>query len=157
MADQASFLQISISPAHESVAKDQKLEVKVTLQNTAESQATVLKWNNVLDSLAPSLGVFQLRDLTADAEVDQNIMMVRRQLPPKETDFVEIGPKESIETTATFQNLELTSGHKYSVQAKGFWQAIWSMPKSDVVSGHLDLSGGMNGEFASNTVEFSQE
>ncbi|KAM5477899.1 hypothetical protein McanCB56680_006869 [Microsporum canis] len=157
MAGQATFLEISISPVREVVPKDQQLELKVAVQNTAESQVTVLKWNTVFDTLAPSLGVFELRDLTASADVEQNIMMVRRQMPAKESDLVELGPKQSVETTVTFQNLELTSGHKYSARANGFWQTVWKMPKSDVVTGHLDLSGGMNGDFASNTVEFSQE
>ncbi|EFR03240.1 hypothetical protein MGYG_06242 [Nannizzia gypsea CBS 118893] len=156
MADQLSFLEISISPAREAVPKDQDLELKVTVTNTGESQATLLTWNTVFDTLAPSLGVFTLRDLTDGSEVDQNIMMVRRQMPAQERDIVELGPKQSTETTVTFSSLELTSGHKYSAQAKGFWQNVWKKPMSDVVAHHLDLSDGMHGDFASNTVEFSK-
>ncbi|KAF3483648.1 uncharacterized protein GIQ15_02972 [Arthroderma uncinatum] len=152
-----SLPQISIRPAHDAVSKDQKPEVKVTVENPSDSPVTLLKWNTVLDTLAPSLGVFQLRDLTANEDVELNIMMVRRQLPAKESDLVEIEANGTIETTVTFQSLELKCGHKYSVQATGFWQAVWNMSKADVVSGHLDqLSGGANGDFASNTVEFSQ-
>ncbi|EFE36809.1 uncharacterized protein ARB_04335 [Trichophyton benhamiae CBS 112371] len=156
MDDQLSFIQISICPGRETVAKDEELKLKVTVTNTADSQATLLTWNTVFDTLAPSLGVFTIRDLTDDTDVEQNIMMVRRQMPARERDLVELGPKQSTETSVVFSNLELTSGHKYSVQASGFWQTVWTKPKSEVVSHHLDLSGGMNGDFSSNVVEFSK-
>ncbi|EZF34956.1 hypothetical protein H101_01494, partial [Trichophyton interdigitale H6] len=156
MDDQLSFLQISLCPGRETVPKDEELKLKVTVTNTGDSQATLLTWNTVFDTLAPSLGVFTLHDLTDGTEVEQNIMMIRRQMPARERDLVELGPKQSTETSVVFSNLELTSGHKYSVQANGFWQAVWTKPMSEVVSHHLDLSVGMNGDFSSNVVEFSK-
>ena len=154
---QTSFLQIDITPTRDPVPAGEPCEIKVTVRNTGDSEVTLLKWGNPLDSSSPVTGVFEVRDLTANADVNTDLIKFSRKMPPPPEELAEIGPGSSTDTHVVFKMLNLTPGHEYSIQAKGWWQAVWRLPKSEVIERHLkDLSGGISGNFASNTVEFRQ-
>lgn len=156
MAD-ISFLQFDITPTRDTVPAGEPCEVKVTVQNTDDSEVTLLKWGNPLDSTASVTGVFEIRDLTANTAVNTDIIKFMRKMPPSPDDLAEIGPHSSTTTLVNFKMLKLTAGHKYSIRAKGWWQAVWQLPESEVVKEHLNsISGGLSGNFASNTIEFHQ-
>lgn len=154
---ETSFLQIDIAATRDTVPAGQPCELKVTVQNTADSEVTLLKWGNPLDSTASVTGVFEVRDLTANTDVNTDLIKFSRKMPPPPEELAEISPHGLVVTHVGFKMLKLTPGHKYSIRANGWWQSVWRLPKAEVVKEHLSsLSGGVSGQFTSNTVEFHQ-
>jgi hypothetical protein len=148
--DLSRVLRLSISAGDESFAKGEPCEIKITVANTGNEKVTLLKWGSPLDRISPMLGIFEVRDVETDVPVEMPVMKVSRKLPPQEEDLVEIGPGDSAQAIVKLPPFGLQSGHSYSIQAKGWWQAVWALPKETVISTRLqDISEGLSGSFCS--------
>jgi hypothetical protein len=154
--DLSRVLQLSISAREESLAKGEPCDIKITVENIGNEKVTLLKWGSPLDRISPMLGIFEVRDVETNAAVEIPVMKLSRKLPPQEDDLVEIGPGDSTEAVVKLPPFGLQAGHSYSIQAKGWWQAVWALPRQTVISTHLqDLSAGQSGSFCSETIVIS--
>ncbi|KAL4819898.1 hypothetical protein BDW67DRAFT_173166 [Aspergillus spinulosporus] len=125
----------------------------VSVQNKGESPATVLKWGSPLDERANVLGIFEILDTENDKVVEITTVKFARQLPPPKEDFVEIPPGGKIDAEVKIPLVPLEEGRKYTVQAKGWWQAVWEQPMGDVPRENLEkLAGALRGEYVSEVV-----
>ncbi|EFR01829.1 hypothetical protein MGYG_04828 [Nannizzia gypsea CBS 118893] len=151
---------VSIKAVNGVCRADKPCELEVTVSNAnSKNPATILTWNTPLDSLADQLGVFEVRD-TKGAVVPLDFIQVRRMTPPPASDLVEIKPSGSVKVKVALNTLstaELPAGTKYTVKATGWWQAVWNLPKQEVVKTHLqEQSGAFSGDFNSNTVQVTK-
>ncbi|KAL4752196.1 hypothetical protein BDW72DRAFT_73557 [Aspergillus terricola var. indicus] len=127
--------------------------IPVSVQNKGESPATVLKWGSPLDERANVLGIFEIRDAESNEVVEITTVKFARQLPPSKEDFVEIPPGGKIDAEVKIPLVPLEQGKKYTVQAKGWWQAVWEQPLGDVPPDNLEkLAGALRGEYVSEAV-----
>ncbi|KAL4926143.1 uncharacterized protein BDV17DRAFT_293765 [Aspergillus undulatus] len=134
------------------------LSVQVSVLNNAESPVTVLAWGAVLDPRANVLGPFEIRDADTDEFVTLNTIKFARQLPPPREDFVEIASGGSVDAEITIPLVPLVEGHRYTIQAKGWWQAIWEKALDDVPADDLlRLTGAERGSFESEVVPITVE
>ncbi|KAL4899948.1 hypothetical protein BDW74DRAFT_162748 [Aspergillus multicolor] len=134
------------------------LKFQATVTNEADSPATVLKWGSPLDERANVLGVFEIRDVESDEVIPLNTIKFARQLPPPKEDFVEIQPGESVEASVTIPLVPLVEGRRYTIRAKGWWQAVWESRIGDIPDDDLDkLANALRGEFSSEAVAVEVE
>lgn len=155
--DLARDLQVTISSRNEALAKNEPCEIKVRVENTGSAEVTLLKWGSPLDRISPMLGVFEVHDTETNAQVEMPLMKLSRKLPPEEDDLVEIAPSGFAEAIVKLPSFDFQPGHSYSIQARGWWQAAWELPKQNVVSAHLrDISAGTSGSFSSNIIVVSR-
>ncbi|KAL4758785.1 uncharacterized protein BDW70DRAFT_152217 [Aspergillus foveolatus] len=125
----------------------------VSVQSKGESPATVLKWGSPLDGRANVLGIFEILDTENDKVVEITTVKFARQLPPPVEDFVEIPPGGKIDAEVKIPLVPLEQGKKYTIQAKGWWQAVWEQPLGDVPRENLEkLEGALRGEYVSEAV-----
>lgn len=151
-------LRVTITATREAVGNGQSCELDITVHNDdAKNPVTVLTWNTPLDESAVILGVFEIHDRETGDLLPMDTIQYMRQLPPLPEHLVEIPPKGTVTAHVVLNDAKLTSGHAYSIQAKGWWQSVWLMPKEEVVSKYLeDQSGAIAGDILSNTVEVKQ-
>jgi hypothetical protein len=129
------------------------LTIHVSVQNKGESPATVLKWGSPLDGRANVLGIFEIFDTENDKVVEITTVKFARQLPPSMEDFVEIPPGGKTDAEVKIPLVPLEQGKKYTIQAKGWWQAVWEQPLGDVPRENLEkLAGALRGEYVSEAV-----
>lgn len=127
--------------------------IQLSVLNHAESPVTVLNWGSPLDPRANILGVFEIRDSNSDELVTIDTVKFTRKLPPPREDFVQIPTGGTIDTEVTLPRVPLVEGHHYTVQARGWWQAVWEKPLQDVPADDLEkLTGAKRGEFRSEAV-----
>jgi hypothetical protein len=127
------------------------LPITVSVQNTADSPVTILRWNTPLDPQAGVLGVFEVSDTTDQRTIDIPRIMVSRKLPASEEDLVEIKAHETLEVAVKLPIPSLESGHQYCVHAQGTWHAVWPTELSSVTPSQLKHNeGAKSGEFRSN-------
>ncbi len=142
----------SASPALE-VTPPVAVSIQLSVLNHAESTATVLNWGSPLDPRANILGVFEIRDSDSDELVTIDTVKLSRKLPPPREDFIQIPTGGAIDTEVTLPRVPLVEGHHYTVQAKGWWQAVWEQPLQDVPADDLEkLTGAKRGDFRSDAV-----
>ncbi|KAL2852090.1 hypothetical protein BJY01DRAFT_208468 [Aspergillus pseudoustus] len=140
-------------PASNSFDAPVPVFVKASVSNTAKSPLTLLKWGSPLDPRANILGVFTIIDTETHEPVTIDEIKFRRILPPPLEDFVQIAPGEDVEVSVTIPRAPLVAGRRYTIQAKGWWQAVWEVPLVDVPIRDLEeLTGALRGEFKSNIV-----
>lgn len=151
-------LRVSIAATREAVNAGQPCELDVTIHNDdADTPITVLTWNTPLDESPVILGVFEIHDRETGDLLPIDVIQFMRQLPPLPEHLVEIQPKGTVTAHVSLKDANLSPGHTYTIQAKGWWQSVWRMPKEEVVSKYLeDQSGAISGDFLSNTVEVKQ-
>lgn len=129
------------------------VSIQLSVLNHAESTATVLNWGSPLDPRANILGVFEIRDSDSDELVTIDTVKFSRKLPPPREDFIQIPTGGAIDTEVTLPRIPLVEGHHYTVQAKGWWQAVWEQPLQDVPADDLEkLTGAKRGDFRSDAV-----
>ncbi|BCS25153.1 uncharacterized protein APUU_41597S [Aspergillus puulaauensis] len=129
------------------------VSIQLSVLNHAESPVTVLNWGSPLDPRANILGVFEIRDSDSDELVTIDTVKFTRKLPPPREDFVQIPTGGTIDTEVTLPRVPLVEGHRYTVQARGWWQAVWEKPLQDVPADDLEkLTGAKRGEFRSEAV-----
>ncbi|KAL6235494.1 hypothetical protein BDW75DRAFT_250804 [Aspergillus navahoensis] len=129
------------------------LTIQLSVRNNGESPATVLKWGSPLDERANVLGLFEIRDAESDEVVAVNTVKFARQLPPPKEDFVEISPGGEVDAEVKIPLVPLEQGKKYTVQAKGWWQAVWEQALDDVPRKNLEeLAGALRGGYSSGVV-----
>ena len=117
----------------------------------------MLTWNTPLDQMAVILGVFEIHDRETGGLLPMDTIQVMRSLPPLPEHLVEIQPGGSAAAHVVLREANLSPGRTYSIQAKGWWQAVWRMSKEEVIAKYLeDQSGAIAGDFLSNTVEVKQ-
>ncbi|KAL3459503.1 hypothetical protein BJX64DRAFT_291172 [Aspergillus heterothallicus] len=134
------------------------VSVAVSVTNTAESPVTLLNWGSPLDPRANILGVFDIRDADSNEPLILDEIKFRRVLPAPHEDFVQIAPGESADVNVTIPRTPLVQGRRYTIQAKGWWQAVWEAPIEDVPNKDLEeLTGALRGEFESNAVPIQTE
>ncbi|KAL2831474.1 hypothetical protein BDW59DRAFT_157901 [Aspergillus cavernicola] len=127
--------------------------VHVSVHNNANTPVTLLNWGSPLDPQAKVLGVFEIRDADSGESVPLDTISFRRMLPPPREDFVEIPAGGAVAAEATLPLVPLAEGHRYTIQAKGWWQAIWKKALEDVPGEDLEkMTGGQRGEFESQVV-----
>lgn len=151
-------LRVSIAATREAVSTGQPCELDITIHNDdADTPVTVLTWNTPLDESAVILGVFEIHDRETGDLLPIDTINFMRQLPPLPEHLVEIQPKGTTTAHAVLKDVNLSPGHTYSIQAKGWWQSVWRMAKDEVISKYLeDQSGAISGDILSNTVEVKQ-
>ncbi|KAL4805115.1 hypothetical protein BDV18DRAFT_25119 [Aspergillus unguis] len=129
------------------------LSIKLSVVNRAESPATVLTWNSPLDPKANILIPFEIRNTDTDEVVQLDTIKFARQLPPPKEDFSQIPPGGEVHAEVTLPIVPLYTGQKYTIRAKGWWQAVWESPIEDVPDYDLKrLAGALRGEFESEAV-----
>ncbi|KAL4978858.1 hypothetical protein BDW66DRAFT_148713 [Aspergillus desertorum] len=134
------------------------LTIQLSVHNKGESPVTVLRWGSPLDERASVLGLFEIRDAESEEVVALNTVKFARQLPPPTEDFVEIAPGGEVDAEVKIPLVPLEQGKKYTVKAKGCWQAVWQQPLGDVPQENLDkLSGSFRGEYSSKEVPVEVE
>ncbi|KAL4794028.1 hypothetical protein BDV19DRAFT_390540 [Aspergillus venezuelensis] len=134
------------------------LSVQVTVANNAESPVTLLNWGSILDPKAGILGVFEIRDADTDEVVALDSIKFARQLPPPLNDFLQVPAGETIDTEIKVPLVPLGEGKRYTIQAKGRWQAVWEKKLEDIPGDDLArLTGAERGEFLSNVVPINVE
>jgi hypothetical protein len=150
-------LHVSISSAKCTLHDGESCEIRVIVENTGDSRVTLLKWGSPLDRISPMLGIFEVQDTETNKSVETPMMKVSRKLPPPEEDLIEIESGESAEEVVKFLPSVPSSGQSCSIQAKGWWQAVWALSKQEVVSRHLqEISEGSSGSFSSNSIVISR-
>ncbi|KAL5049364.1 hypothetical protein BDW71DRAFT_204629 [Aspergillus fruticulosus] len=134
------------------------LAIQLSVVNNGGSPVTVLKWGSPLDERANILGLFEIRDAESDEVVAINTVKFARQLPPPREDFVEIPPGAKVDAEVKIPLVPLEQGKKYTVEAKGWWQAVWEQPLDDVPRENLEkLAGAWRGEYSSEAVPVEVE
>ncbi|KAL4967144.1 uncharacterized protein BDV14DRAFT_170115 [Aspergillus stella-maris] len=134
------------------------LSVQVTVANNADAPVTLLHWGSILDPKAGILGVFEIRNADTDEVVTLDSIKFARQLPPPLEDFVQIPAGKTIDTEIKVPLVPLAEGKRYTIQAKGRWQAIWNKVLEEVPGDDLaKLTGAERGDFLSNVVPISFE
>ncbi|KAJ0418784.1 hypothetical protein BJY00DRAFT_287361 [Aspergillus carlsbadensis] len=134
------------------------VSVTASVTNTAEAPVTLLNWGSPLDPRANILGVFEIRDADSDEPVALDEIRFRRVLPAPREDFAQIPAGDSIEVKVTIPHAPLIQGHRYTIRAKGWWQAVWEAPLQDVPPEDLkELTGALRGEFVSVPVPIETE
>jgi hypothetical protein len=134
------------------------VSVTASVTNNAESTVTLLNWGSPLDPRANILGVFEIRDADSNEAAVLDEIKFRRVLPAPREDFVEIAAGDSVEVKVTIPRAPLEQGKRYTVRAKGWWQAVWEAALQDVPPEDLnELTGALRGEFASEPVPIETE
>ncbi|KAL3477650.1 hypothetical protein BJX99DRAFT_123067 [Aspergillus californicus] len=134
--------------------------VQVSVHNNAKSSVTLLNWGSPLDPKANVLGVFEFRDIHTEETVTLNTIKFARKLPPSKEDFVEIPAGDIVDAEVTIPLVPLVEGHRYTIQAKGWWQAVWEWPLHDIADHDLETMAGpsvQRGEFESEIVPIEVE
>ncbi|KKK20435.1 hypothetical protein P175DRAFT_0532640 [Aspergillus ochraceoroseus IBT 24754] len=131
--------------------------VRVSVRNTGKTCLTVLRWGSPLDPHANILGLFEIRHAESGEPVTLDTIKLSRKLPPSAKELVEIPPSSSVVVEVTLPRVPLVEGHRYTIQAKGRWHAIWAQRLSAVTPQHLEnLSTAKRGEFSSPAVPIQQ-
>ncbi|KAL4915667.1 hypothetical protein BDW62DRAFT_188048 [Aspergillus aurantiobrunneus] len=157
MSTECTSPKLAVRLNHPSIPASFSPPVAVSIQlsvlNNAESPTTLLNWGTPLDSRANVLGVFEIRDSDSDEIVTLDTIKFARKLPPPKEDFIQIPPGGAVEAEVILPRVPLLEGHRYSIQAKGWWQAVWEKPLEDVPTDDLEkLTGAERGEFQSEVV-----
>jgi hypothetical protein len=129
------------------------VSVQLSVHNTADSPATLLNWGSPLDPRANILGVFEIRDTDTGDAVTLDTIKFSRKLPPPREDFVQIPAGGAVDAEVTLPRVPLAEGHRYTIQTKGWWQAVWEKSLEDVPTDDLEkLTGAERGGFESEAV-----
>ncbi|KKY16820.1 hypothetical protein UCRPC4_g05778 [Phaeomoniella chlamydospora] len=147
-----SQLNPSISPSSSVLKPGDVLEIRVSVQNTAEHSITLLKWNSLLDPNAGNLGLFAAKDTVNGEVIETPAIKIARKTPPSDDDFVEIAAGARLEATVKLPTLRLKGNTKYSVQAAGKWMAVWEGAKTSNSARLQKLEASTQGEFVTNEV-----
>lgn len=154
----ATNLQVCLNPpsleAPSSFSPPVAVPIHLAVLNHAETPTTFLTWNTPLDPRANILGVFEIRDADADQVLVLDTVKFARNLPPPREDFVTIPPGGKVDADVTLPRVPLVQGRQYTIQAKGWWQAVWEKGVEDIPQDELNsLSGDLNrGLFESEAV-----
>ncbi|KAL2808332.1 hypothetical protein BJX63DRAFT_436242 [Aspergillus granulosus] len=134
------------------------VSVRISVTNTAESPVTLLNWGSPLDPRANILGVFVICDADSGESIALDEIKFRRVLPAPPENFVQIPASDSVGVTVVIPRAPLAQGRRYTLQAKGWWQAVWEASLEDVPKDDLEqLTGALRGEFVSNVVPIETE
>ncbi|KAL4886029.1 hypothetical protein BJY04DRAFT_213568 [Aspergillus karnatakaensis] len=130
------------------------LTIHLTIHNpSTTTPTTLLNWGSPLDPKAGILGVFEVRDVETNEPVLLDEIKFGRKLPPAREDFVEIPAGGEVTAEVTIPRAPLEQGKRYTIRAKGWWQAVWESALGDVPEGDLDrLTGALRGDFESEQV-----
>ncbi|PYI04775.1 hypothetical protein BO78DRAFT_347072, partial [Aspergillus sclerotiicarbonarius CBS 121057] len=146
----ASALRIHLDPNLTATGYVIQVTIKVTIHNTSDTPITFLNWSTPMDPNADILGVFEMHDTDTGEIIPLPTIKMSRRGPPFVDDLNEVPATDSIEALVELPRVPLIEGHRYAIQAKGTWHAVWKGPIERVTNHHLEnLIEAERGEFES--------
>ena len=104
-----------------------KVQLLAYVENPSDETVKVLRWNSVLDTQAGLLGAISLRNKHTAKAVDIPTIMVNRQTPPPDEEYIRIKPhaKVSNQISLALTEEDLEDGADYEAVAQGRFMEIW--------------------------------
>lgn len=104
-----------------------KVQLLAYVENPSDDTIKVLRWNSVLDPQAGLLGTISLRNQQTAKTVDVPSIMINRQTPPPDEEYVRIEPHStaSNQITLALTTTKLDEGAGYEALAQGRFMEIY--------------------------------
>jgi len=163
--------EIPLLPDSSSGSDDASVTLHITLRNTSPRPITFLRWSTPIDDDAVAMGMFKLTSLSTNTEVPCLDLKINRKMPKDDTfilkpghmegsfvgDLAKMKPEGVVtkQVVITTAEVEIRTGERYRVQARGRWLGVWVERNDDGDGKYVmrEEDGWRTGEFASNGIE----
>lgn len=133
------------------------VNLKVTLQNTADKPISFLRWSSPFDARAAAMGIFVFKSKTSGEPAPCLNMKLNRKPPAsgvfssEDTIQIEAGGQVEKEVRIKAPEVTLKKGEKYTVSTKGWWMHVKLSNEAELKTDQSDV---LRGDFESEAVDF---